>query len=199
MSEATFKTSNEQSVQRFSGWGIAMLQNKPITEYVLASDYDALAAQLRIAPSNLLVRAVELLQLGASSDERGRLRKDIEAFLRSPPETSAEPVVPVPELIWNSCGPGNGGLWDCPDSINCASYCSPPWTFEKATEEHQRRHREWVADEATKRAQKSEPPLTISKPPQNITASASTATTTAPPSRQPPSSAVECPKCEDKS
>jgi len=67
-------------------------------------------------------------------------------------EPSSDPVIPVPELVWNSCGPGNGGLWDCPDSIHCAGYCSPPWTFEKATQQHQQRHREWVAEEIKQRA-----------------------------------------------
>lgn len=95
----TDRTSKEQSVQRFSGWGIAMMQNKPTTEYVLASDYDALAAQMRTAPSNLLARAVELLQLGASSDERSRLRKDIEAFLRSPRETTAESWIALTDRL----------------------------------------------------------------------------------------------------
>lgn len=34
-------------IKRFAGFGIAMLQESPAREYVLASDYDSLAAQLR--------------------------------------------------------------------------------------------------------------------------------------------------------
>jgi hypothetical protein len=39
---------------------------------------------------SLLAQAAELLQLGASSDQRGRLRKEIEAFLRTPSETTGD-------------------------------------------------------------------------------------------------------------
>lgn len=34
-------TTDERSVRRFGGWSIAMMQEKPTAEYVLASDYDA--------------------------------------------------------------------------------------------------------------------------------------------------------------
>ena len=51
----------------------------------------------------LLGRTADLLQLGASSDERGRLRREIEAFLSATPETAA-PRVLAP--LWAGDGPG---------------------------------------------------------------------------------------------
>lgn len=39
-------TSNGQSIQRFSGWGISMLKERPDCGYVLGRDYDRLSAEL---------------------------------------------------------------------------------------------------------------------------------------------------------
>jgi hypothetical protein len=37
-------TADPKNVHRFSGWGIAMMKERPATEYVLASEYDAVVA-----------------------------------------------------------------------------------------------------------------------------------------------------------
>lgn len=35
------QSTEKRNVQTFSGWGAAMMREKPTAEYVLASDYDA--------------------------------------------------------------------------------------------------------------------------------------------------------------
>ena len=75
---------DEKSVQRFSGWGIAMLKERPTTQYVLASDYDALVAEhtrLREEVARINALAIHLNSGGRDPDEKCYTKRDVEALI----------------------------------------------------------------------------------------------------------------------